>query len=339
MTIFNKKYYDDIWPEGVHRHDYVDNWISRFKTEFKDCKSILDIGTGCGFMVKRLREEGYDAWGLEISDYAIENTCAKGYVIKGDVRDIPFKDNRFDLVFSQGLWTYIPEDEVDAAAKEVHRVGRKQLHNIDHDKCLFLPHFITWKPIEWWNEKLAKPKVLVACPTHISKDYSFQKWIDVVTKLTYPNYEIFVVDNSPNGEMVAKYGSRIPMVHLKVDSEDKMIRINNSMEVIRQKFLNGNYTYWFNLECDVIPTTDILDILMKFTPQADWIGHAYPLKERGDDLQVSSGIGCTLLSREIVKDYSFEGVDESPDAAFWAVAQQKKVKTAEIYHYCVILTE
>src|SRR3990167_1448487 len=103
---FSKDYYDGIWPNsGVHRHDYIDNWISNFKSDYKDVKSILDIGTGCGFMVKCLREEGYDAWGLEISDYAIENTCAKGYVLKGSVTDIPFKDNRFDLVFSQGLWS------------------------------------------------------------------------------------------------------------------------------------------------------------------------------------------------------------------------------------------
>lgn len=154
-NIFSKQYYDDIWGEqGVHRHDYVDNWISRFKSEFKDVKSILDIGTGCGFMVKRLREEGYDAWGLEISDYALENSCDPEHVLKGSVTSLPFKDNQFDLVFSQGLWSYIKEKDVKKGAKEIHRVGRQQLHNIDHDKCLRLPGFVTWKSTEWWNKEL-----------------------------------------------------------------------------------------------------------------------------------------------------------------------------------------
>ena len=326
---FDEKYFENLWG-SVHRHDYADSWISVFKQDYPGIKSSLDIGTGCGHLVKRLREEGYDAWGTEVSEYALENTCAPGYVVYGDVRDLPFKDNKFDLVFSSGLWSYIPEDEVPGAVAECHRVGKIQRHNIDHDKCLKIPGFATWKSIEWWNEKLARPKVLVACPTHISKEYSFQKWIDVVKNLTYPNYDIFVVDNSPNGEMVEKYGSQIPMVHLKVDSEDRLVRINKSMEVIRQKFLNGNYEKWFNLECDVIPETDILDILMKFK-EADWVGHAYPIRERGDDIQVSSGIGCSILSRRVVEDWDFSMVDESPDAALWAVSGQ--MKTMELYHF------
>ena len=154
--IFDKKYFDDIWGT-VHRHDYADNWISTFKNEYKDVKSILDIGTGCGHMVKRLREEGYDAWGTEISQYALENTCAPGFVVYGDIRNLPFKDNRFDLVFSQGLLALLPEDQVDKAVAECHRVGKFQRHNIDHDKCVRLTQFKTWKPIEWWNKKLEEP--------------------------------------------------------------------------------------------------------------------------------------------------------------------------------------
>ena len=337
MVQFDQKYYDDIWGHmgGVHRHDYAESWISQIQT--LGIKSVLDVGTGCGYFVKRLREVGLDAWGTEISQYALDNCCAPGYVVWGDVRDLPFKDKRFDLVFSQGLWTYIPEEDVDKAAAECHRVGNKQLHNIDHDKCFRFDHFITWKPIEWWNEKLAVSKVLVACVTHISKEYSFQKWINVVKNLTYPNYEILSVDNSPNSEMFEKYKDQIPMVADPLTPEiNKVTRICHSMEIIRKKFLVGNYVKWFNLECDVIPETNMLEVLMKFK-DADWVGHAYPIRERHDDIEVSSGIGCTILDRSLLDTYSFGGVDESPDAWLWSKIQEAgKYKTVEIYGHCKV---
>src|ERR1051326_6523710 len=101
-NIFNKTYYDEVWPgQGIHRHDYCEYAANSIISKFGTGCSVLDVGCSCGFLVKTLRDRGCDAWGIEISDYALKNTCAPGYVIKGDVLDIPFKDNRFDVVFSQ----------------------------------------------------------------------------------------------------------------------------------------------------------------------------------------------------------------------------------------------
>ena len=58
---------------------------------------ILDIGTGCGYLVKLLREKGCDAWGLEVSDYALENSCIPEFIRKGDIRNIPFAASSFDV--------------------------------------------------------------------------------------------------------------------------------------------------------------------------------------------------------------------------------------------------
>ena len=50
------------------------------------------------------------------------------------------------------------------------------------------------------NEPNKTPHILVACPTHEVKEYAFQRWIDNVKNLTYPNYTILVADNSPPRE-------------------------------------------------------------------------------------------------------------------------------------------
>ena len=62
MAVFDKNYYDTIWPEqSVHRHEHCENLANSLIQKYGRVK-ILDIGTGCGFLVKLLREKGCDAW-------------------------------------------------------------------------------------------------------------------------------------------------------------------------------------------------------------------------------------------------------------------------------------
>lgn len=328
--VFDKAYYDGIWGT-VHRHDYADEWVPRL---LPYGKRILDVGCGCGWIVKVLLDRGCDAWGVEISDYAIENNCAPGRVLKANATDLPFKDDRFDLVFSNGLWPYLTEAEVDKAAAECWRVGKTQLHNYEYsDGCVPPPNCITWKPLKWWEEKLSQPKVLIACPTHICKEYSFEPWIAAVKAIRYKPHEVFVVDNSPNGEMISRYGDRIPMIAIS-SHDHAYVRICNSMEIIRRRFLAGNYSWWLNLECDIIPEPDILNILLSYSKQVEWVGHCYPL--RGQENEMSSGIGCSLLSKNLVADFSFQDCDESPDCMLWRYAQSKRIREVDLYHHCKV---
>jgi methylase of polypeptide subunit release factors len=86
--IFDEAYFKNIWGTA-HRHDYCDNVANLLIKKF-GVGRYLDIGTGCGFLVKTLREKGCEAFGLEISEYAINNS--HGNVIQGTVLDIPFEE-------------------------------------------------------------------------------------------------------------------------------------------------------------------------------------------------------------------------------------------------------
>lgn len=332
MVKFNKKYFDDIWST-IHRHDYCDTLSNLLISKYGRVR-FLDIGTGCGYLVKLLNDKGAIAMGLEISDYAVDNS--HGNVILGTVTDIPFKDNSFDVVYSQGLWEYVKEDDIQKAWAECNRVGKIQEHNIDTttDTAEWSKDFVTHKPKEWWDKKLILPKILVACPTHMVKEYSMQRWIDNVKNLTYPNFDILVVDNSPNGEMINKYGNQIPMLKLPTEGiEDLMVtRINRSMELIREKFLEGNYTHWMNIEIDVIPQRDVIEIMLNL--KVDWASHAYPSRGTNDGA-VQQGIGCSLLSKRLIENFNWKDAEDNttPDGWLWERVRPKvyEYPTHEMY--------
>jgi hypothetical protein len=146
-----------------------------------------------------------------------------------------------------------------------------------------------------------------------------QRWIDNVKSLTYPNFDILMVDNSPNGEMKEKYGDQIPIEVLPTEGiEDRMVtRINRSMELIRQRFLlNDDYTHWMDIECDVIPQSDVIEIMLCL--RVDWASHAYPARTgQGDAIQ--QGIGCSLLSRRLLETFSWADAEDhtTPDGWLW----------------------
>ena len=333
---FDKKYFDDIWGT-VHRHDYCENIATQLIAKYGTGR-YLDIGTGCGYLVKVLRDKGCEAYGVEISQYAVDNS--HGNVLQGDVRNLPFKDNSFDVVHSQGLWEYIPEGEVQAAYQECLRVGKHQHHHFDTvgvPRSEWTKDFVTFKPKEWWDEKLQPPKILVACPNHEVKEYSFQRWIDNVKNLTYPNYDIFVSDNSPNDDFLNRWKDQVPMERIDTAGMEELSvkRMNYSYEAIRQKFLNGGYGCLMIIESDVIPPADVIEQMDKWGKGADWIAHAYPARDGDPDEQMMQGIGCSLFSRKLIQKYDFMSLEDNymSDGGMWMkVRPDKAMVTVELWN-------
>lgn len=326
---FTREDFEAIWGT-VHRHDYTDDLAERLVLKYGKVR-YLDLGTGCGHLVKRLRERGADAWGTEISRYALDNSCAPGYVVYGDVRDLPFRDGRFDVVLSNGLWEYVREEDVDRAVGEVYRVGKYQEHIIDHDETVRHPEYkyVTWKSLSWWKDKLAPPRILVGSATHQVKEYCFPEWVERVKSLTYPDYDIFVVDNSPSDELSGKYDVPIRWIGGDQSPDQWLNRICRSMAEIQKHFLVGPYTHWMNIESDVIPPRDVIERMLAYK-DADWVSHAYPTRAGGC---LQQGIGCSLLSRRLMSEFSWADAADSPDSELWAwVQNEARHKTVELWY-------
>lgn len=59
---------------------------------------LLDVGTAAGFCVEAARDRGWDAWGLEVSEYAASQAQARGLnVVQGDSL-AAFAGHTFDVI-------------------------------------------------------------------------------------------------------------------------------------------------------------------------------------------------------------------------------------------------
>lgn len=176
------------------------------------------------------------------------------------------------------------------------------------------------------------PKVLVACSTNECKAYSLQRWIDNVKSFTYPNFDILVVDTSETDTYIKPYMNQIPVIRIPY-YEDQYRRMCEGMEVMRLKFLEGDYKWWFSCESDIIPPSNVIETLLELGGESDWISHAFPLKDV-PDVEVDQGIGCSILSRKLAENFTWAGFAETPDGHLWKeVRPQGKYKVMELWAY------
>ena len=89
---------------------------------------ILDIGCGKGFLLYEFTRAvpGIEAAGLDISEYGIESAKdeVRASLRLGNCTELPFDAASFDFVYSINTFHNLKNYELDAALKEMTRVGR-----------------------------------------------------------------------------------------------------------------------------------------------------------------------------------------------------------------------
>jgi SAM-dependent methyltransferase len=95
---------------------------------YMDPVKSLDIGCATGFVVEALLELGYDAWGTDLSYWAVEHPAqgAKGRLRQGDLMEgLPFLNREFDVVTCLEVLEHMEPDMIPAVLNEIRRVTAK----------------------------------------------------------------------------------------------------------------------------------------------------------------------------------------------------------------------
>lgn len=90
-------------------------------------RTCLDVGCGTGRLVYWLRKLGVEAYGVEVSRYALGEARReiKPYLKEGTIVKIPYPDNQFDLVTTFDVLEHLERSQLKKAVEETVRVSRK----------------------------------------------------------------------------------------------------------------------------------------------------------------------------------------------------------------------
>jgi ubiquinone/menaquinone biosynthesis C-methylase UbiE len=128
-------------------HEEVIRFVSKYIRkrigfgEFRDILScnppsrILDLGCGIGRHVVYCHDMGLDAYGVDLSEYAVGIACSwarnsgmkepESKIVQGDVRNLPWGQDYFDFVLSHGVLDSMHFAVARSACQELSRVLKK----------------------------------------------------------------------------------------------------------------------------------------------------------------------------------------------------------------------
>lgn len=130
---FDYDYWDGSRDTGYGGYKYDGRWrkvadamIATYG--IKAAMRVLDVGSGKGFLLHDFCEAipGLEVAGIDISSYGIEHTMedVKPFCQVGTAAKLPYPDRHFDLVVSINTLHNLYNYDLDAAFREIERVGR-----------------------------------------------------------------------------------------------------------------------------------------------------------------------------------------------------------------------
>ncbi len=113
-----------------------------------------------------------------------------------------------------------------------------------------------------------QPRILVGVTASFHKEYCLKEFLDGFKKLTYKNKDVLFVENSKDN----KYFDKLKELGLNVIKgpyfESPIQSISASRNLLIEKTIRENYDYYFSLDQDVVPPSDVLERLSSHKKKA-----------------------------------------------------------------------
>lgn len=159
-ALYDETYYSHGYAtdtdEAYGRHG---QWLAFFKQVARHIrkkigpKSVLDVGCAFGLLVEALNDAGIEAWGIDISPYAVGQAREdmRDRVQEGSALDpLPLQDgNRYDLVICIEVLEHLPPENAELAVKRLCEAADRVLFSSSPDDFEEPTHFNVLPTSEW----------------------------------------------------------------------------------------------------------------------------------------------------------------------------------------------
>jgi hypothetical protein len=157
--LFDAYYYAHDCGEPYLRNDV---WLNRFDAfAYRICQDIqpatvLDAGCALGLLVEVLRKRGVQAWGVDISEFAIQNVHEdiRPYCKVGSISE-PFELPHYDLIVSIEVLEHLPKQQADQAIANLCQHSDDILFSSTPYDFQEATHFNV-QPSDYWVECFAR---------------------------------------------------------------------------------------------------------------------------------------------------------------------------------------
>lgn len=129
---YGKDYFDGVRDVGYGGYRYDGRWrpVAKDIAEhfgLKPGDKVLDVGCAKGFLVKDMLEIGMDAYGIDVSEYALLHCEPEvvGRLQIGSAERLPFPDKSFDVVLAINTLHNLEKPGLIQALREMERLARK----------------------------------------------------------------------------------------------------------------------------------------------------------------------------------------------------------------------
>lgn len=118
-------------------------------------RRVFDAGCAHGFLVEALWDRGIEAWGRDISAYAVSQARAdmRAFIAQGSITD-PL-DGTFDLITCIEVLEHLPEAEAITSIGRMTEAAPRILFS-SSPTDLDEPTHINVKPVRWWLDRFAE---------------------------------------------------------------------------------------------------------------------------------------------------------------------------------------
>lgn len=172
--LFDRNYFDRYPGSRLGFYwDFPQHQITFNKVMERKPVSVLELGCGRGYILKRLEDAGVKCYGLDISKHAYLTRVSEG-VGTWDVTNTPWvliehpfyddENSKLDLCFSNSFLEYIPEEMLENVVNQMVRTCKRGLHGITFLGQEMYPDGMrcTLRTKEWWQKLLPKNHEVVS---------------------------------------------------------------------------------------------------------------------------------------------------------------------------------